>query len=342
MMNLCGLVALLLLLPGSARRSIRIFDSHNGAQWQDSQLANGLEVSSESREALIPGDLRTGLSRRVGPRAGALNWGSKQHGGHAKDFELQRSAPWFRFGPNRANVALLAARGPEEGQLPPGTALVGRVGVQPEQRGVDTHGAANAVLGRRSAIAGVGALAFAAGSRRAAVAEVAPLSPAELLSVSQYLPALRQAGRALDRVRPLAEQDNDRGYEQLRIALRSEPINQIRKAATKLLKEIRDDSYRAKRSAQYDAIIARLTALDDLARPGADRSAVNMPEQVTLLQKSIDAFTEGYSIEPRPTSPEDAGEFTTPSPLLPEDAGEVATSRPTSPEDVGEVATSEP
>lgn len=74
MMHLCGLVLLLLCLAAGARRSIRINDAHQDAQQQNT-FANGLEVSADSRETLIPG----GLFRTAGPRAGALRVGSKAY-----------------------------------------------------------------------------------------------------------------------------------------------------------------------------------------------------------------------------------------------------------------------
>jgi len=64
-----GLVLLLLFLPGDARRSIRIDHSHYGAHQQNNVLANSLKVSAEAHETLIPGVLRTGVSRRAGRRA---------------------------------------------------------------------------------------------------------------------------------------------------------------------------------------------------------------------------------------------------------------------------------
>jgi len=66
MMHVRHLVLALLLFPFGARRSGRIDGSHYGAQRQKNTLANGLEVSAESREALIPG---ISLSRRAGMRA---------------------------------------------------------------------------------------------------------------------------------------------------------------------------------------------------------------------------------------------------------------------------------
>jgi hypothetical protein len=65
MMHLRNLVLVLLLFPFGARRSIRIDGSHYGAQQQNNMLTNGLDVSAESREALIPG---ISLSRRAGTR----------------------------------------------------------------------------------------------------------------------------------------------------------------------------------------------------------------------------------------------------------------------------------
>jgi len=55
-----GLVLFLLCLAGGARRSMRINDSHQDTQQQNSTRANELEVSVEAREALIPGGFVTG------------------------------------------------------------------------------------------------------------------------------------------------------------------------------------------------------------------------------------------------------------------------------------------
>merc|ERR1740122_324382 len=65
MMHLRGLALFLLCLAGGARRSIRINDSHQNAQQQNIMLADGLEVSAEAQEALIPGTFKTGGLRRA-------------------------------------------------------------------------------------------------------------------------------------------------------------------------------------------------------------------------------------------------------------------------------------
>jgi len=126
-------VLFLLLLPGGARRSIRIDDSHHSARQQSNTLADGFEVSVEAREAFIPKGFGTGISGHAGPQAGALRVGFKQIGqpaGHRRGPEVPlwpafhqgdspgRSAPWLLFGPRRAKVALQAGTGPEADQLP--------------------------------------------------------------------------------------------------------------------------------------------------------------------------------------------------------------------------------
>lgn len=88
MTHFCGLVLSLLLLPGGARRSIRIHEFQDGAQRQSNTLSNRLEVSDATREALIPG---AGVARNFRGE-GALRELSKQRG----------------------KVALQAASGPEE------------------------------------------------------------------------------------------------------------------------------------------------------------------------------------------------------------------------------------
>jgi len=93
MMHLRDLGLLLLSLPGGARRIIHIDDSHYDAHQRRNALGNGLEVSAEAREALIPG--RLGM--------GALRDGFRRGGWRAG-----------RFGPRHAEAALQGAGGPEE------------------------------------------------------------------------------------------------------------------------------------------------------------------------------------------------------------------------------------
>jgi len=70
-------------------------DSHQNAQQENNMLADGLEVSAEAQEALVPRILKTRGVRRAHPRM------STYHG----------TAPSFRFGPRRAKDALMATSG---------------------------------------------------------------------------------------------------------------------------------------------------------------------------------------------------------------------------------------
>jgi len=81
MPHLCRVVLLLLFLPGGARRSIRVGESHHVAQQQSNTVVDELVVSGESQEALIPGGLETGFLRRGAARAAkALHGGSTTNG----------------------------------------------------------------------------------------------------------------------------------------------------------------------------------------------------------------------------------------------------------------------
>jgi len=101
-----GLGLFLLFLSGGGRRTIRIGDSHHNEQHkQKNTLANGLQLSAEAQEALIPGGFGTRVLSHASPQTA--------------DLEPHRAAPSFRFGPGRAKVALQGARGSEEDQMRP-------------------------------------------------------------------------------------------------------------------------------------------------------------------------------------------------------------------------------
>jgi len=109
-----GLVLLTLLLCGTARRSIRIDDSHHDAQQQTKIRITALEVSAQAREALNPNDFINALSTHQRPRAGVLR---AAHGqvprltsprGQPRPTRFGGPAAWRPFGPRRAIVALQA------------------------------------------------------------------------------------------------------------------------------------------------------------------------------------------------------------------------------------------
>jgi len=73
MMHLRSLVPFLLLLTSGALRSIRIDDSRHDAQQRKNTLGDGLEVSAEARESLIPGRMRMDVNRRAGSKESPLS-----------------------------------------------------------------------------------------------------------------------------------------------------------------------------------------------------------------------------------------------------------------------------
>jgi len=169
-MNLHNLGLFLLFLPGGGRRSIRIDDSHGGAQQQSNALANGLEVSAVARETFLPGAFGTDGLRPAGSQAGAWHAGAKRVDG-----------PCGRFVPHRAKVALRGAVGPEAGQLP-------SMEESPAQSALLTAvrcGDLRLPVSRRAACAA--ALASLASGRRPALAAGGPriTSTAELRLVIQ-------------------------------------------------------------------------------------------------------------------------------------------------------------
>jgi len=107
MMYLRGLVLFTWLLPGIARRSVRLDLLGDDVQKQNRTLTKALDVAAEMRQALLPAGFRT-LFRVRGPQARTSQL-------RAEHFE----APSLHVGPRRATVALHAGSGPGEDQLPP-------------------------------------------------------------------------------------------------------------------------------------------------------------------------------------------------------------------------------
>jgi len=67
MVHLCGLVFFTLFLPGAARRSVRIGESHYDAQQQNHTFAKTFEVLSVARDTFLPGVSGEALFHRQGP-----------------------------------------------------------------------------------------------------------------------------------------------------------------------------------------------------------------------------------------------------------------------------------
>jgi len=162
MMHLRGLVLFLVCLSGGARRRIHIDNSHRNAKQRNSRLGNGLELSAEMREGLIPGDLGIGAYQHPGPRAGVLRGGPSQAGWRAGDLRPHRVARAFRSGPRRGRVGLQAASGHEEDHLP----------LEEEEprprRGASSPARAALTSSRRGVLSGAAASAAAAAAPVAA------------------------------------------------------------------------------------------------------------------------------------------------------------------------------
>lgn len=112
MLHLCGLVLFTLVPPGAARRSLRLDIFLHDAQQQNTTFTRAIDMSTETREALLPGGLRMTSFRGRGPRA----WTSPPRAEHLKPLFIAKP---HHAGPRHATVALHAASGPNEDKLPP-------------------------------------------------------------------------------------------------------------------------------------------------------------------------------------------------------------------------------
>jgi len=124
MMHSRGLLLFILVLLGSARRSIRIAESHHDAHHQTNTFAEALKGSAEARGALLPWDLGKALFPLRGHKESGLPALRPQHGQsvrHLPQFSHNRSlvSPALRVGQHRATVALNAGGGSEGDQALP-------------------------------------------------------------------------------------------------------------------------------------------------------------------------------------------------------------------------------
>jgi len=101
MLYLRCLFLLLLFLPATARGRFRIDDAQHDAQQQDNTLTQALEVSTEAREALLPGRFGKALFPHQGQQAGPLRGASR------------------RFEARRATVGMHATSGLQVDKVPP-------------------------------------------------------------------------------------------------------------------------------------------------------------------------------------------------------------------------------
>jgi len=109
MKNLLCFVLFGLLLPGTARRRVRLDVVFNYAGQQNTTLTESLDVSAETREALLPGGFKTVLFRGRGPHA------------HISQLRTEHVEPHLAAPPPARLLATVAPRlasGSEDDQLP--------------------------------------------------------------------------------------------------------------------------------------------------------------------------------------------------------------------------------
>jgi hypothetical protein len=147
---------------------------------------------------------------------------------------------------------------------------------------------------RRSVLVALPAAAALLPSLAASAATEAPaLTPATLAYIEPYLTDLTAARRGLAEVRTLLELNEDRGFEAVRVTIRKPPLSGIRKACSKVIKELPLDSTVLKsKTALYDSIKVKLEAIDGGCRPGLDKRP-DLLGMVAQLEADLDAFGDG-------------------------------------------------
>ena len=105
---------------------------------------------------------------------------------------------------------------------------------------------------------------------------------------------------------PLLEKRDSRGYEEARLALRTPPINGIRKAASKILIVLEGDERLAGKAKDYDAAKVALGKLDAGCKEAFEQNKTpDLLPIVGELQASIDSLISGFEFKP-PASSADA------------------------------------
>jgi len=119
------------------------------------------------------------------------------------------------------------------------------------------------------------------------------LTASQALTSAQYVSTLKEVRSGLDKLDELIALDEDRGYEASRIALRKEPVKNLRKAASKMIALLPEGDAKRAQAAAYEKIKANLEALDSGCRPEAGHEAV--PEKLGALKGDLDELLLLYS-----------------------------------------------
>ena len=152
-------------------------------------------------------------------------------------------------------------------------------------------------LGRRALTASAATMLVFTCTTAVAETAAAPLTPSQMLTAGEYIREIREARRGFDEIVPLLELQEPRGFEAARIAIRKPPISGIRKPCTKLIALLEEGSIKKSREAKYEAIKKGLERLDGGCRPDADRTVIDVVQEVRTLQENLDMFTQGLGYE---------------------------------------------
>ena len=134
---------------------------------------------------------------------------------------------------------------------------------------------ASAMVDRRAFLSGATAAALFTAAPHAATATTLTLSglmPSAELTAREFLVDVREARRGLVDVEPLVESGS---FKDVRLALRAAPISGIRKACSKIIRQMNEGSPLQKaKTAEYEAIKTSLGAIDEACKPEKEKETV--------------------------------------------------------------------
>ena len=132
-----------------------------------------------------------------------------------------------------------------------------------------------------------------------------PLTPSAMLTAGQWLNDLKRARNGVSELRPLVARGEDRDYEAVRVNIRKPPVNGIRKACSKVLMLLPENSPAFKeKNKVYEDIKKDLEELDAGCKPDLK----TRPDLVALLSKfetDLESFGSGLGVaaaDPQPAA----------------------------------------
>lgn len=132
---------------------------------------------------------------------------------------------------------------------------------------------------------------------------MSPLTPSAMLTAGEWLNDIKAAKLGLAELKPLLEQNDDSGYEAVRINIRKAPLNGIRKACSKIIALLPDGAAKASKSKTYDKIKKGLEALDGGCRPEVTARG-DLLGMLATLEADLGSFGEGLGVVAAPSPAE--------------------------------------